>query len=262
MLLSTIFTTFALSLAVVSAPVTEDIEARANSVNCKKVGGGYLSGHVGSKSSFPLQRLIYAHLPGSADKLKAFSKASNSQLVFTPSSYKSALKVEFQTCAGFGETPGETFPGSNEYSGRIYIPSLKKCVHITNQGAAKGPYYPVVTSCKGVGNGLIPYADTFLFRGNEGNAIYFVSGSTTCLQTPLSITIHRPERPTKRVLTHRVDVGCLGMSLLRSIPPFTDMSDSYKSKNGTPITSKSKQLILTCVNDGGSSPFYLAPKAV
>lgn len=109
------------------------------------------------------------------DKLKAFSKASNSQLVFTPSSYKSALKVNFQVCAPAGEEPGEMTPGSGVYWGRLYVPALKKCIHVTNQSSAKEPYYPVVTTCKLVGDNLVPYPDTFVLNRHEGNAIYWVS---------------------------------------------------------------------------------------
>ncbi|PFH47263.1 hypothetical protein AMATHDRAFT_68065 [Amanita thiersii Skay4041] len=97
-----------------------------------------------------------------------FMLNADSQLFFGT---ENPLVAEFQICNG-----GTSNPDNNvAFGGRIYLPTLNKCLNVTNQENAEEPYFAQAAACD---TGFLPSAaQTWNLRFDEDQGIYW-SGKT------------------------------------------------------------------------------------
>ncbi|KZP19259.1 hypothetical protein FIBSPDRAFT_567849 [Athelia psychrophila] len=98
---------------------------------------------------------------------KTFTENAENQVAYLGDG-KNPIQVDFQDCQSLenGEpvNPGKT--------GVIYVPSHAKCISITNQGNAVGPYYTNLTSCD-----AHDYAQRWNLDEANSNAIHWAGDS-------------------------------------------------------------------------------------
>jgi len=137
--------------------------------------------------------------------LKKFTLNSKNQVAYIGNG-KNPIAVEFQECksleVGLPSTPLKP--------GRIYVPSKKKCIAITNQANAVGPYYTTLASCN------TQFPQRWVVDTANKNAIYW-SGSSdeegTVLQGGCGLLGYKSKNKGVPVITHsnrQITVECKG----------------------------------------------------
>ncbi|RDB24572.1 hypothetical protein Hypma_008192 [Hypsizygus marmoreus] len=104
-----------------------------------------------------------------SDTFKSFTLNKAGQLAYTGDG-KKPLKVEFRHCPVLDQPGGDP---SIDTPGQVYIPAHKKCLAITNQPDAEGPYHTALEEC------ATTWPFVFVMRDvpDIGESVYWI-GST------------------------------------------------------------------------------------
>ncbi|KIM84460.1 hypothetical protein PILCRDRAFT_818024 [Piloderma croceum F 1598] len=136
---------------------------------------------------------------------KSFALNSKGQVAYIGDA-KNPMKVEFQECQSL--EVGE--PHDTQKSGRIYVPSKNKCIAITNQQNAVGPYYTSLDTCN------TEYPQRWVLNTANNNAIYWSGDSDeegTILQGGCGLLGYKSHNRGVPVITHsnnQITVECKG----------------------------------------------------
>jgi len=130
----------------------------------------------------------------SSGVFKSFTLNSKNQVAYIGDA-KNPLHVEFQECQSLES--GE--PHDVAKSGILYVPSKGKCISITNQPNAAGPYYTNLTTCN------TNYPSRWVVRTDNTNALYWVGNSDeegTILQGGCGELGYKSHNRGEPVITH------------------------------------------------------------
>jgi len=135
--------------------------------------------------------------------LHPFMLNTNDQVSYTGST-SMPLSVQFQEC----QSLEVGLPHDTSKSGRIYVPSHDKCIAITNQPNAVGPYYTALATCN------TEYPQRWVLRTDMNNIIFWSGDSDeegTILQGGCGLLGYRSDSngvPIHTLSNNQITIEC------------------------------------------------------